>query len=182
MRMTARISYALRYALCALLLLCAQAVSAEVLLSFHSFNGSVLFGRYPHTFVVLAGTLDETGEQINENYGFTAKRASPAVLRGPVYHDIMIEEPKYIRSTNRHFTIPISDEQYHRIVAEMRAWRDAPGKYYDLDTRNCIHFVGKIASIAGLKVEYPGDMLRRPKKWLNHITRLNPQLSAKPID
>ena len=154
---------------------------AEVQLSFHSFNGSVLFGRYPHAFVVLEGTLEESGQVVNENFGFTAKKVSTAILRGPVEHDILIEEPKYIAKTNRHFTITISDAQYHAIMAEMRAWRDAPGKYYDLDTRNCIHFVGEIARIMGLKVEYPKKMLRRPKKWLNHITELNPQLGAKQI-
>lgn len=156
--------------------------AAEVLLSFHSFNGSVLFGRYPHAFIVMEGSLDETGETVSENYGFTAKSASIAVLNGPVYHDVMVEEPKYIRSTNRHFTVPISDEQYYQIVAEMVKWRDAPGKYYDLDTRNCIHFVGRMAQIAGLTVDYPQNMLRRPKKWLNHITTLNPQLGAEQVD
>lgn len=158
----------------------AQAVSAEVTVSFHSFNGSVLFGRYPHTFVVLNGTLED-GTEINENYGFTAKRATPAVLRGPVIHAMLIEKPKYIRKTNRHFTIDITDQQYREIVAEMVRWRDAPGKYYDLDTRNCIHFVGTIAQMVGVTVEYPDNMLRRPKKWLNHITSLNPQLGAELI-
>ena len=154
---------------------------AAVQVSFHSFNGSVLFGRYPHTFVVMEGTLDATGERVYENYGFSAKSATAAVLRGPVEHEIVIEKEKYINSTNRHFTVTVSDDQYRRMVAEMRAWRDAPGKYYSLDTRNCIHFVGTMAQIAGLKVDYPKDMLRRPKKWLNHITALNPQLKAKQI-
>ncbi|RDC58960.1 hypothetical protein HME9302_00136 [Alteripontixanthobacter maritimus] len=157
------------------------AASAEVRMSFHSFNGSVLFGRYPHTFIVLEGTLDETGEVVNENYGFSAKRATTAVLRGPVEHEIMIEKPKYLTSTNRHFTVPLTDAQYRRVIAEMEAWRDAPGKYYSLDTRNCIHFVGTMAQIAGLKVNYPKKMLRKPKKWLNHISALNPQLGAKRI-
>jgi hypothetical protein len=154
---------------------------ADVKLSFHSFNGSVLVGRYPHTFIVLEGTLDKTGEAVNENYGFTAKTVSTRILNGPVKQDISIEKPKYITSTNRHFSIPISDAQYHKIVAEMQAWRDAPGDFYDLDRRNCIHFVGRIAEIIGLKVNYPDGMLRRPKKWLNHITLLNPQLGAKQI-
>ena len=154
---------------------------AKVELSFHSFNGSVLIGRYPHAFIVLEGTLDETGEKVSENYGFTAKKVSPAILNGPVYQDISVEEPKYLKKTNRHFTIPISDAQYRQIVAEMQKWRDAPGKFYDLDKRNCIHFVGRMAEIVGLKVDYPGDMLRRPKKWLNHITAMNPRLGAKPV-
>ncbi len=159
----------------------ASAASAEVKMSFHSFNGSVLFGRYPHAFVVLEGTLDSTGETVKENYGFTAKNASAAVLRGPVYHEITNEPDKYITTTNRHFTVTISDAQYRQVVAEMRKWRDAPGKYYNLDTRNCIHFVGAMARIAGLKVEYPKNMLRRPKKWLNHITTMNPKLGARPL-
>ncbi|QYU70399.1 hypothetical protein J4558_09900 [Leptolyngbya sp. 15MV] len=153
---------------------------ADVRMHFHSFNGSVLVGRYPHTFVVLEGTLDD-GQQVNENYGFSARRASPAVLRGPVEHMILIEEARHITTTNRHFTVNITDAQYRRVRAEMERWRDAPGKYYDLDTRNCIHFVGTMAQIAGLRVEYPQNMLRRPKQWLNHVTTMNPQLGAKPI-
>jgi hypothetical protein len=39
-----------------------------------------------------------------------------------------------------------------------------------------------MAEIAGLKVDYPEKMLRKPKKWLNYITGLNPQLGAKPIN
>ncbi|MEL6877871.1 MAG: hypothetical protein AAGL68_07215 [Pseudomonadota bacterium] len=154
---------------------------AAVEMHFHSFNGSVLFGRYPHTFIALEGTLDSTGQVVNENYGFTAKKVSPAILNGPVVHDISIEKPKYLKKTNRHFSVTLTDAQYHRIKAEVQAWRDAPGKYYDLDTRNCIHFVGAMAKIVGLKVEYPKDMLRRPKKWLNHVTGLNAQLGAKSI-
>jgi hypothetical protein len=157
-----------------------SAALADVLIHFHSFNGSVLFGRYPHTFVVLEGTLDD-GTPVDENYGFSAKRATPAVLRGPVEHMILVEKPKYITSTNRHFSLTLTDAEYRRVRAEMERWRDAPGKFYDLDTRNCIHFVGTIAQIAGLKVTYPNDMLRKPKQWLNHITALNPQLGAKPI-
>ena len=155
---------------------------ARVDVSFHSFNGSVLVGRYPHTFIVMEGTLDGTGEVVNENYGFTAKNVSPAILKGPVVHDISIEKPKYVKSTNRHFTITVSDAKYREIVAEMRKWRDQPGKYYDLDKRNCIHFVGQMAKIVGLKVDYPEDMLRRPKKWLNHITALNPQIGAQQVN
>lgn len=157
-----------------------SAALADVEVHFHSFNGSVLFGRYPHTFVVLEGTLDD-GTRVNENYGFSARRATPAVLRGPVEHMILVEKPKYITTTNRHFTVMLTDAQYRRVRAEMERWRDAPGKFYDLDTRNCIHFVGTIARIAGLKVSYPADMLRKPKQWLNHITSLNPHLGAKPI-
>ena len=158
----------------------AAAAQAEVRVTFHSFDGSVLFGRYPHTFISMEGTLDD-GTPVKENYGFSAKSAGPAVLAGPVKHIVMTEKDKYVRSTNRHFTVAVDDAKYHDIRREVFRWRDAPGKYYDLDTRNCIHFVGAIAQIVGLKVDYPKDMLRRPKKWLNHVAALNPQLRAKQI-
>lgn len=155
---------------------------AAVEIHFHSFNGSVLIGRYPHAFFVLEGTLDETGEVINENYGFSARTVGTSILRGPVEHMVLAETERQISRTNRHFSITITDEQYQRIIEEVNTWQNAPGKYYDLETRNCIHFVGTMAQILGLRVEYPDNMLRRPKKWLNHITTLNPQLSAEVID
>lgn len=154
---------------------------ADVQIHFHSFNGSVLFGRYPHTFIVLEGTLDSTGEVIDENYGFSARKVTPAILSGPVEHMVLAESTKNVKKTNRHFTMTITDAQYRKIISEVNAWQNAPGKYYDLEKRNCIHFVGKMAQILGLKVEYPDNMLRRPKKWLNHVVGLNPSLGAKRV-
>lgn len=154
---------------------------AEVQIHFHSFNGSVLWGRYPHAFIVLEGTLEESGKAVNENYGFSARRVTPAILSGPVEHMVLAESEKNIRKTNRHFTMTLSDREYEKVVALVASWQNAPGKFYDLENRNCIHFVGEIARLLGLKVDYPGDMLRRPKAWLNHITALNPRLGARPI-
>lgn len=154
---------------------------AKVLLSFHSFNGSMIGGRFPHTFIVLQGTLEASGQKIDENYGYTAKSVGPSVLSGPVRHAIVVEKAKYLTTTNRHFSVPISDETYRRIVAEVAAWRDAPGKAYSLDSNNCIHFVGRMAELAGIRIDYPKALIRKPKAWLNHITMLNPQLGARPI-
>jgi len=154
---------------------------AQVRVAFHSFNGSMMGGRYPHTFVVLTGTLDETGAVVNENYGYTATSVGPAILMGNVAGTIMIEKPRYVASTNVHFSVPISDAQYHAIVAEMRAWRDAPGKAYSLDRHNCVHFVARIAEIAGLRADVPQALVRKPKAWLNAVTRQNPQLGAHEI-
>lgn len=156
------------------------AAMAEVKIHFHSFDGSVLFGRYPHAFVVLEGTLSD-GTRVDENYGFSALRTTPAILNGPVQHTVISEKPQTIAKTNRHFTMTLSDSKYYRIKQEVAAWRDAPGKYYSLESRNCIHFVGRIAQIMGLEIVYPNDMLRRPKKWLNYISALNPRLGAPPV-
>lgn len=174
-------SFALVFALLCASLAFAPSAEAKVRVSFHSFNGSVLFGRYPHTFVVFEGTLDDTGQTVDENFGFTAKNVTPAILAGPVEHVIWVEEDKWIAKTNTHFTLTVDDATYRKMRAEVEAWRNAPGKYYDLDTRNCIHFVGKIAQIGGLKVDYPKELLRKPRAWLNHVSALNPRLGAGPV-
>lgn len=172
-----------------LALLAALAVSllavpalAQVTVSFHSFNGSVLFGRFPHTFVVFAGTLDATGERIDENFGFGAASVTEAMGGGPARHMVYAEEPRQIARTNRHFTVPLTDATYHTLRAEVEVWRNQPGRYYQLDRRNCVHFVARLAELAGLRVDVPQNLVRRPKAWLNHITRLNPQLGAREID
>ena len=155
--------------------------AAAVDITFHSFDGSVLGGRYPHAFVSMEGTLED-GTAVKENFGFSAKRATIAVLRGPVEHMILVEDDKWLTRTNRHFKLSMTDDQYREVRDMVDAWRNAPGRYYDLDTRNCIHFVGEIGRIMGLEVRYPKKLLRKPKSWLNHIMALNPALGPSPID
>lgn len=166
-------------ALLAVLLLPLPA-AAQVQLSFQSFNGSMFGGRFPHTFVVLRGTLDATGTAVEENYGYSAAEVSPAILSGPVKGIVMVEKAKYVTTTNRHFTVPISDATYWRIRDEVSRWR-RPENLYRLDDNNCIHFVGRIAELAGIRVDYPKALMRKPKAWLNHLAAINPQLGAKPI-
>ena len=169
----------LRFFAALLALVSAAAASAEVRVTFHSFNGSMPFGRFPHAFVAFDGTLEGTGERVHENFGWSAKTISPAVLSGPVYGVILIEKEKWLTKTNRHFTVSLTDEQYRRLRAEVEAFRTAPGRHYSLENRNCIHFVGRMAEILGLKVDYPRELLRKPREWLNRIGTLNPQLKAK---
>ena len=47
----------LRRFILALAFVMAPPAAAEVKVHFHSFNGSVLLGRYPHAFISLSGTL-----------------------------------------------------------------------------------------------------------------------------
>ena len=56
-------------------------------------------------------------------------------------------------------------------VGPLRRFADWAGK-----------LAGAVARIAGLRVDYPEDLLREPKSWLNHIAKLNPQLGAEEID
>jgi hypothetical protein len=154
---------------------------ARVMLLFHSFNGSLFFGRFPHAFIELSGTLDADGRAIHENYGYTAVETSPAILSGNVVGTIHVEEDRYLKSTNVHFAVPISDAQYAEIRAEVARWRDAPGKAYNLETHNCVNFVARIAEMVGLTADVPHDMEKRPKAWLNYIATRNPQLHAPQV-
>ena len=167
---------------CALLLVVVPLPAfAQVQLTFHSFTGSVFVGRFPHAFISLAGTLEATGEPINENYGYTAVTTSPIILTKNVDGEIHVEKVKYLTSTNRHFTVPLSDEQYWAVRAEVDKWRDAPGADYSLDKNNCVHFVSRIAALDGLVADVPKKMVRKPKDWLNYVIRMNPQLGAREI-
>ena len=110
-------------------------------------------------------------------------------MPNPVY------DPKWLRADTAQGPVPalaftlhphspnhtgrLSDAQYRKVKAEVERWRNAPGKYYDLDRRNCIHFVGAIAQIVGIKVEYPRSMLRKPRQWLDHVVGANPWLVRK---
>lgn len=155
---------------------------AEVKVHFHSFNGSVLWGRYPHTFVVFEGTIDNGAHRVDENFGFSAKHTHQAITSGPAEHEIIIEKKKDIPGTNRHFTVTVSDAKYREMRAEVDRWRNHPGRFYDLDENNCIHFVAALARMVGIRADVPSQYLRRPKAWLNYVTRNNPQLRAREID
>jgi len=155
---------------------------AAITVHFHSFNGSVLWGRYPHTFVVFEGTLEGNGQRVQENFGFSAKYTSQAITNRPSEHEIVTEEERTIPKTNRHFSVRISDAQYRALRAEIERWRNYPGRYYDLDERNCIHFVAALAQMLDIRADVPVDYLRRPKAWLNYVTRNNPHLGAEEID
>ncbi len=163
-------------------MMAATPAQAEVRVSFQSFNGSVLWGRYPHTFVVFEGRLDDTGTRVHENFGFSAKYTSQAITNGPAEHEIVVEDDDTIPDTNRHFTVTVSDAKYREMRAEVERWRNYPGRYYDLDERNCIHFVAALAEMVGIRADVPQEYLRRPKAWLNYVTRNNPQLGAQEID
>lgn len=157
----------------------AQAADARVRLTFHSFNGSVIAGRYPHTFVSLDGTLDSNGKPVHANFGYSTSAGERVVFGGTFTPEIMIEKEKYVNSTNRHFSVELSDQQYGRVLAVVEKWRTRP---YNLNTSNCIHFVAAIANEVGLRADVPERLTRKPKAWLNYVGWLNPQLHAKPVN
>ena len=133
-----------------LLLLCAGwPADAAVTITFYSHD----FGSsFPHAFVLLQGTPDTGGSPIDGNYGFTAKRITPAILMGSVEGDIESAPKPYVANSQPHWKMVLSDGQYAAVLATMEKWRSIPGKSYNLNRRNCVHFVADIARTLGMDV------------------------------
>lgn len=148
----------------------AAAAHAQVQITFYSKDFASTF---PHAFVRLTGTDDATGQQIDENYGFTPVALGPGILFGSVQGMIESENPEYVARSVQHFTLPLSDEQYHSVIAIVEKWRDAPQPSYRLKGRNCIDFVAEIATSLGLQAPVIPKLMKKPRSYLDAITELN---------
>ena len=88
-----------------------------------SFLSKEFGSSFPHAYIAIEGTLDRGGERIGANYGFTATQVSPAILLGSVRGEIMSVDAGYMRRSDRHFTIALSDAEYDRVMATVESWR-----------------------------------------------------------
>jgi hypothetical protein len=146
------------------------AARADIVVSFYSHE---LGSSFPHAFVTVKGATDD-GRAVDTNFGFTAKSVTPAVLMGSVAGEIELLKPKYVDSSDRQFAVKVSDAQYRALLGVVEKWRALPGKSYNLDKRNCIHFVGDVAAALGLKVEFPKKLIKKPRSFLLSLIALNP--------
>lgn len=156
----------------------AAPAAAAVSITFYSKELSTSF---PHAFVVLDGTLDRDGSRIAEDYGFSAKTISPAILFGRVKGEVISDhEPSYVKASDAHFTITLTDAEYDRVMEAVERWRGARQPSYDLDKANCIHFVGDLASAIGLDGAPRKGLMRKPRSFLAALTEANrPALAAR---
>jgi hypothetical protein len=143
-----------------------------------SFYSRELGTNFPHAFVVLKGTVDATGEQVDTNLGFTAHSVTPALLFGAVRGEVEAVEPGYIARSDRQFAVTLTDDQYRRVLAVAEEWRNAPQPNYRLRQHSCVHFVSAIAEAIGLRVDNEQRLMNRPRSFLQRVRSLNPQLAA----
>lgn len=158
-----------------LLMLLASPAFASVSVTFYSHE---LGNSFPHAFFRVEGTLDRGGPRVDQNYGFTAKSVSPAILFGPVYGEIEHAKPGYVANSDAQFSLTISDAQYAALMAVVEKWRTRPGKSYDLGKANCVHFIGEAAAAIGLLVSFPKELMKKPRSYLQHVRSLNARLLA----
>lgn len=146
---------------------------AEVVATFYSHD----FGdHFPHAFIKLKGTVESTGEAVDTNYGFTAVSVSPAILMGSVKGMIETKDAKYVAKSNPHFSLRLSDDEYRKLMAHVEKWRGIGGKSYNLNKRNCVHFVMEAAALLGLSVNRNSKFFKKPKSFVLEMMRLNPHL------
>ena len=154
------------------------AANPAVEISFHS---RAFGSSFPHGLIVLRGTIDATGETVNANYGFTVRhQIGPSVLLGAVHGTIASERPEYVAGTRRHFSLQLSDAQYHRVMALIARWRALPQPSYHLDRRNCVTFVAAVAAELGLDAPIDESTIRRPRLFLDRVLARNRNRLADP--
>ncbi|MFD1787995.1 hypothetical protein ACFSC3_10450 [Sphingomonas floccifaciens] len=144
--------------------------AAEVRMTFWSRDTSNYF---PHAFFTLKGTLDATGQPIDESYGFTLNDLNPIALFTAVPAHVDHTNKKYIRGSDAQFRIAITDAQYAAIKAQVAEW-GAPGSKWSLNKRNCVFFVAEAARRAGLIVVEDKRLMKKPKSFTRSLIALNP--------
>ncbi len=149
---------------------------AEVQISFYSKN---MGSSFPHAYVRLTGTIELTGQAIDENYGFTPVQLTPGILFGSVSGMIELASTAYIARSDRHFSLRLTDEQYAQVMAIVAKWRNAPQPSYRLNGRNCVTFVADVAAALGLSAPVIPKLMKKPKSYLDAVTELNAATIAR---
>jgi len=134
-----------------------------------------LGNSFPHAFFTIRGVPDAGGAPVDANYGFTAKAITPALLMGSVAGRLDISKPFYIKGSDAQFSVVLTDAQYARVLTLIAAWDDKTGDgRYNINDRNCVHFVKEAARIAGLAdLDHP-KLMKKPRSYLQAVAAANP--------
>lgn len=139
-----------------------------------SFYSRELGGNnFPHAFATLKGIDNRTGEAVDMSYGFTAKTISPAILMGSVSGKVMNEPASYIAKSTRQFSVTLTDEQYQAVRSTIQKWETRKQPSYNLNKRNCVHFVGELAQASGLQVTFDPSLMKKPRSFLLSVKQAN---------
>lgn len=162
-----------------LLALAGSSARAAVTLAFYSRDLSD--NSFPHAFILVTGATDaDPAHRIDDNYGFTAKSVTPALLMGRVAGEVIAVNAGYLRHSQPHLRMTLTDAQYAAVMATVARWRGLPAPSYDLGHRNCVFFVGDVARTLGLRVEDAPALMKKPRSYLQHLVALNPGVGTVP--
>lgn len=145
---------------------------ADVSVTFYSHE----FGSsFPHAFFTMKGKLDN-GKTITGAHGFTAVNVSPGILWGSVKGIVKAPSAKYITKSDAQFTVTINDSQYSKLMAHVSKWKSLKQKSYNLNKRNCVHFVEDAIKLLGYKTNPKTKYRKKPTSFMKEIKTLNPGL------
>ena len=134
-----------------------------------------LGNSFPHAFFTLRGVPDAGGAPVDANYGFTAKSISPKLLMGTVAGRLDVSKPGYIAGSDAQFAIVLTDAQYAQVLTLIAAWDEKTGDgHYNLNDRNCVHFVKEAARILGLTGIDQPKLMKKPRSYLKAVAAANP--------
>lgn len=134
-----------------------------------------LGNSFPHAFFTLRGTPDAGGTPVDLAYGFTARSLSPAILFGTVAGRLEGVKPAYIDGSDAQFAVILSDAQYGALIALTNAWSEKGGdSSYNLNRRNCVHFVAEAARRLGLTGTDQPRLMKKPRSYLKAVAAANP--------
>lgn len=170
-------------AVCLSVTLAGSPAAAAVTATFYAHSGNKIRGGwllFPHAYVTLTGTVDATGEVVDEAVGFTAKFPGPQLLMfsGPG----IVERPDdlYLSEGQAYLTLTLSDAVYEAVMARIAHWSSPDGSTYSLWRRNCINFIADIARTAGL-LTADEDTLS-PNGFMTGTAALNPAAAILPVE
>jgi hypothetical protein len=132
-----------------------------------------LGNSFPHAFFTVRGVPDAGGSAVDASYGFTAKSVSPALLAGSVAGRIDRPTESYVAHSNAHFSVVLSDAQYAEIMGLIAEWGEAGDSHYNLNRRNCVHFVAEAARRSGLVVVEDPKLMKKPRSFTQSVEHAN---------
>ena len=161
------------WALIALLIAAFMAAPAAAAVEI-SFYSKEMGSSFPHAFVILEGTPDRGGARIDEDYGFSAKAVTPAILMGRVGGQVITDHSEsYVKGSNRHFKLILTDAEYDQVMATIARWRAHKQPSYDLNKQNCVHFVAEIAAAIGMRADQPKKLMKKPRSFILSLVEAN---------
>lgn len=128
---------------------------------------------FPHAFFSLRGVPDAGGPPVDVNYGYTAKTITPAILLGKVPARIDTAKPGYMRGSDAQFSMALTDRQYREMLSLVAEWAH-PSVDYDLNSRNCVHFVAEAARRLGLAGTDQPKLMKKPRSYVKAVAAANP--------
>lgn len=170
-------------AVCLSVVLVGSSASAAVTATFYAHSGMKIRGGwllFPHAYMTLTGTVDATGEIVDEAVGFTAKFPGPQLLLFSGAGVVERPDDLYLSEGRAYLTLMLSDAVYEAVMARIAHWSSPEGSTYSLWRRNCINFIADIARTAGL-LTADEDTLS-PNGFMTGTAVLNPAAAILSVE